>query len=445
MPTTHKKYQPIIGLEIHVELKTQSKMFCACSAPHFGIEPNSHCCPVCLGLPGALPVANHEAIKKTVLTGLALNCSIPNFSKFDRKNYFYPDLPKGYQISQYDFPLAKNGQLNSIRIRRVHLEEDTAKLIHDSPAGENLTLIDFNRSGVPLMEIVTEPDIRSASKAKEFLQQLQQVIRLIGVSDADMEKGSLRLEVNISLAEVKSKAKPQIPKYKIEIKNLNSFRYVEKAIIYEIKRQEQILKTSHIPVQETRGWDEKKQQTFTQRVKEEAQDYRYFPEPDLPPIYWRSKEIAKIRARLKHKLASQETANDFGQKYHLLPREAKIIFRHPQKKAFFLASVDFAKKESLPLKQIANLLINRPLLMKGFTPANLINYLLKQKSVAKINEQDLVQVIKRVIEHESTAVKDYRRGKKNALEFLFGQVFKKINGRADPKTVRSLLIKALTK
>ena len=281
------KYSAVIGMEVHCELKTRSKMFCGC-ANGYGLEtsPNTHVCPVCMGHPGALPIANVEAIKSVIKVGLALDADIAKVSKFDRKNYFYPDLPKGYQISQYDQPLTSKGKLqvgdSIVNITRVHLEEDTGKLTH--PKGENYTLVDFNRAGVPLMELVTEPDITSAEQAKQFCQELQLVLRAIGVSDADMEKGQMRCEANISLLPVDKERIPENFGTKVEVKNLNSFKAVERAIAYELERQEMVLESGGTLTQETRGWDDAKQQTYTQRAKESAHDYRYFPEPDLPPL-----------------------------------------------------------------------------------------------------------------------------------------------------------------
>lgn len=292
------QFRPVIGLEIHAELRTNSKMFCGCPAEHFGKAPNTQTCPVCLGLPGALPVANGEAIRRTVMIGLALNCQVADESKFDRKNYFYPDLPKGYQISQYDQPLCFAGSvstpLGDVDITRVHLEEDTAKLQHVTLSvaeqqrlgveNANVSLLDFNRSGVPLVEIVTEPDIKSGEHAREFGKHLVQTLRYLGVTDADMEKGSLRLEANISVQSEEEAAADQLPAYKVEIKNLNSFRFLERSINFEIARQTEIRQTGVLPDQETRGWNDDQGVTYTQRRKEEAADYRYFPDPDLPPL-----------------------------------------------------------------------------------------------------------------------------------------------------------------
>ncbi|MFA4941219.1 MAG: Asp-tRNA(Asn)/Glu-tRNA(Gln) amidotransferase subunit GatB, partial [Patescibacteria group bacterium] len=303
-------YDAIIGLEIHAELKTKSKMFCSCDNDSLGKAPNTTVCPICLGHPGTLPVPNKQAIEWTILAGLALHCHINELSKFDRKNYFYPDLPKGYQISQYDLPFCYDGYLEingkDIKITRIHLEEDTAKSSH--PSGKNYTLIDFNRSGTPLIEMVTEPVIKDAGEAKKFCQTYQQILRYLDISNADMEKGEMRCEANVSVQE-KGKWKYEgdckiipIGKYKlnpkVELKNINSFRAIEKAIDYEIKRQIEALKDNEKLVQETRGWDENKGKTVSQRIKETSADYRYFPEPDIPPFKIDGQWIEKIKAGL---------------------------------------------------------------------------------------------------------------------------------------------------
>ncbi|PJE69072.1 Asp-tRNA(Asn)/Glu-tRNA(Gln) amidotransferase GatCAB subunit B [Candidatus Shapirobacteria bacterium CG10_big_fil_rev_8_21_14_0_10_38_14] len=426
--------QPIIGLEIHVELKTKAKMFCGCSAEYFNHQPNTHCCPICLGLPGALPVANQKAIRWTVMAGLALNCQIPLFSKFDRKNYFYPDLAKGYQISQYDQPLSQNGQLGKVRIRRVHLEEDTAKMVHHS---QN-TLIDFNRSGVPLMEVVTEPDIHSSQEAKNFLKKLQLIIRHLGASDCDMEKGSMRLEANISL---KSGQGTELPNYKVEVKNLNSFRFVEKAINYEIKRQIKLLKKGQKPIQETRGWDETKQITYSQRIKEEAQDYRYFPEPDLPPIRWTKQQIATVKSHLPE-LPDQKIAR-FSKNFGLSDYQAQILIGDQKKTNYFEKAASLAKKHQLAVKEVANIIINKRINIDKTSPKQLIKILLQEQAKPKISETKLKQIVKQIIKKNQKAVEDYKKGKKGVIEFLLGQVMVATHGQADPNQARQLIKEGL--
>lgn len=429
-------YKSIIGLEIHVELKTRSKMFCGCSADYFGHQPNSHVCPVCLGLPGALPFANKKAIELTILAGLALGCKIPFFSKFDRKNYFYPDLPKGYQISQYDLPFCLNGKVDKVQIKRVHLEEDTAKLIHSG----NSTLIDFNRSGVPLMEIVTEPEIENPQEAKEFLKRLQQILRYLNISDCDMEKGSMRLEVNVSVGNRKM---DRLPDYKVEIKNLNSFRFVEKALEYEIKRQLQLMKKKEKPVQETRGWDEVKQKTFSQRWKEEAQDYRYFPEPDLPPFRWQKTEIEKIKKLLPE--LPDEKLERFKKEYGLNDYQAKILIERQEKADYFEEAVRVGKKHQVLPKKIANVIINKRINIQKFLPAELIQVLVKKKATPKISKTELEKLVVKTIKENKEAVIDFKKGKTQAVEFLLGQVMRKAKGSVDPNLTRKILLEKIEK
>lgn len=429
-------YKSIIGLEIHVELKTRSKMFCGCSADYFGHQPNSHVCPVCLGLPGALPFANKKAIELTILAGLALGCKIPFFSKFDRKNYFYPDLPKGYQISQYDLPFCLNGKVDKVQIKRVHLEEDTAKLIHSG----NSTLIDFNRSGVPLMEIVTEPEIENPQEAKEFLKRLQQILRYLNISDCDMEKGSMRLEVNVSVGNRKM---DRLPDYKVEIKNLNSFRFVEKALEYEIKRQLQLMKKKEKPVQETRGWDEVKQKTFSQRWKEEAQDYRYFPEPDLPPFRWQKTEIEKIKKLLPE--LPDEKLERFKKEYGLNDYQAKILIERQEKADYFEEAVRVGKKHQVLPKKIANVIINKRINIQKFLPAELIQVLVKKKATPKISKTELEKLVVKTIKENKEAVIDFKKGKTQAVEFLLGQVMRETKGSIDPNLTRKILLEKIEK
>lgn len=429
------EFAPVIGLEVHVELKTKSKMFCGCLADYFGHKPNTHCCPVCLGLPGALPVPNEKAIEWCVMLGLALNCKIPPVSKFDRKNYFYPDLPKGYQISQYDTPLCVNGKLGKIRIRRVHMEEDTGKLIHT----EEGTLIDFNRSGVPLVEIVTEPDIHSAQEARIFLQKLQQIIRYLEISDADMEKGSMRLEPNIS---IKAKSDKGLPSYRVEVKNINSFRFVERTIDYEIKRQEELLSHGEKIKQETRGFDPQKGITLPQRGKEEAQDYRYFPEPDIPPMRWDKDSILKLQVQIPE-LPDAKLIR-FTREYSLSEYDANILTTSLPLANYFEESIKVGKEHGLSPKQIANVLINRKINLEEVLPAELIQMILQKVTPPTVKEEELKKIIKKVLLDNQKAVSDYKSGKTQALMFLVGQVVKETKGKADATTIKNLIEKELS-
>lgn len=457
-PTT---YVPVIGLEVHVELKTTSKMFCACSAEYFGQKPNTHTCPVCLGLPGALPYPNKKAIEWCVMIGLALNCKIPLFSKFDRKNYFYPDLAKGYQISQYDKPFCQNGwiELSSgkrIGITRVHMEEDTGKLIHEKVDGENVSLIDFNRSGVPLVEIVTEPDFETADEVKEYLQKLQQIVRYLGVSNADMEKGDMRLEPNISLREISNQQSParnasqsdaggatsnQLPPYKVEVKNINSFAFVSKAIDYEIKRQTEILEKGKTPVQETRGFVEKTSSTVTQRVKEEASDYRYFPEPDIPPIRWIESQILNLKSQMPE--LPDAKLDRFQKQYSLSQYDSGLLTRSAELANFFEEAVTLGKEHNLIPKQIANFIINRKINLDEILPPELVKKVVSASKTDDINEEELAKIIKKILKDNPKIAKDYKKGKDSVIQFAIGQVMYILRKKIDTEILRKLIMEEL--
>lgn len=417
--------KPTIGLEIHVELKTKSKMFCGCPAGHFGKKPNAQTCPVCLALPGALPVPNKTAIDWAIMIGLSLNCRINLESTFDRKHYFYPDLPKGFQISQYDDPFCQQGFLEldfdkKIRINRVHLEEDTAKMQHRTVNGEKLTLVDFNRSGVPLVEIVTEPDISSGEEAKGFLKKLRDIIRSLGVSDCDMEKGSMRLEPNISWSESVDK----LADYKVEIKNLNSFRFAETAIDYELRRQKEILDRGETPIQETRGYQPQQKITFTQRIKETAADYRYFPEPDIPPIVLSSQYIDNLKKQLP-KLPEAEV-EELVQHFHLNISTAQLLVKDALKLAYFNKYFKDIEPQTL-----ANLIVNKK-----------IN--LDQPPRLKTADQALdPKIIEQVLKDNADAVAKYKAGKTSVIGFLVGQVMRLTSGKVDPKLAQQELLKHL--
>ena len=316
-----QKYEPTIGLEIHVELKTKTKMFCNSLNDSNEKHPNLNVCPICMGHPGTLPAINQEAIQKLIKVGLALNCKVAEFSKFDRKNYFYPDLPKGYQISQYDLPLCKDGYLEignrEIKLERIHIEEDTGRLLH-SPDGKH-TLVDFNRAGVPLMELVTRPDIKSGKEIEEFAKELRLILRYLDASDADMEKGQMRVEVNISVKPTGSEKLGT----KVELKNINSIKAASAAADYEIKRQIELLESGGKIIQETRGWNENKGRTFSQRIKEGSADYRYFPEPDLPPLRFSKNEIEEIRLGLPE--LPEQKRKRFKESYGITDAQVEVF------------------------------------------------------------------------------------------------------------------------
>jgi aspartyl-tRNA(Asn)/glutamyl-tRNA(Gln) amidotransferase subunit B len=453
----------VIGLEIHVQLKTKSKMFCRCDNNAENAAPNTLVCPICMGMPGTLPVANKIAIEWTLKTGLALNCKVAEFSRFDRKHYFYPDLPKGYQISQYDKPFCVggsieidiNGKLTKIGIRRVHLEEDAGKLIHQG----NSTLVDLNRAGTPLMEIVTEPDISSPAEAKIFMQELRSILRYLDVSDADMEKGHLRCDANIS---IETDSKEGIP---VEIKNMNSFRMVERALAFEEKRQKEELEAGNKITKETRGWDDAKGVTYSQRSKEFAQDYRYFPEPDLPPfaptklfdIEKFKKELPELPAEKRKKYV------DMG----LTSQDAAIISIDKEMARYFERVA-----EAVTPKVAANWVINE-LKTDGILvikPEDLVDLLVRQekgeisghisKEIFKLmsdtgkkpgeiiaekgikqigGEEELSGIIEEIISQNEKSVADFRAGKTEALGFLVGQVMKKTSGQANPQLTCNII------
>ncbi len=479
-------YKPTIGLEIHIELNTKTKMFCGSLNNSDERRPNTNVCPVCMGHPGTLPVINKEAVEKTIMTGLALNCQVPEHSKFDRKNYFYPDLPKGYQISQYDMPLCKDGFLQvgerKIRIRRVHLEEDTGRLVH--PEESDFSLVDFNRSGLPLMELVTEPDITSGLEAKKFAEELHRILHYLDVSDADMEKGQMRVEVNISLSDKENELGT-----KVEIKNLNSFRSVERGVDFEIKRQTKVLEKGEKIIQETRGWDDVKGVTVSQREKEEANDYRYFPEPDLPTLRFSQEDVSKIKARIPE--LPQQKRERFKREYELDENLIEVFVLYKNLGEYFEKIIsEFGEniaheKIMAMIKLAANYLTSDLVgLLKGSSVSD-EKFLIKPDRFSKfitliyegevssklakqilsemfstgldpeqiIKEQGLIQIndkkeiesaVKEVIISNPNVVEDYRAGKQNAIQFFIGQTMLKTKGKANPQIVTEILNRELT-
>lgn len=451
-------------MEVHAELKTASKMFCGCKNDPFHAEkPNIYTCPVCLGLPGALPVANKRAIEWTVKLGLALGCKINLFSKFDRKHYFYPDLPKGYQISQYDLPFCYDGKVETsfgtVGITRVHLEEDTGKLIHQKVNGHNISLIDFNRSSVPLVEIVTEPEIYSSVQAKEYAKKLRQIIRYLDISDCDMEKGGMRLEANISLQShpqgVQSQTGHpkggQLPKYKVELKNINSFRFLERGIEYEIERQKEILEKGLTPDQETRGYNAEKNLTYTQRSKEEAADYRYFPDPDLPPIRFDNDWMNKIKSFVPEPL---ETVFVRWEKDFKINKQlTELLFEtaveaKKLEKIFLLLS-----KQQLPVdpdlvgvNKFVNLVIHKKIKIDLFKQKveEIVNIYKKSVQVDDVTDEKLKEFIDKVIKANPRAVADLKAGKIQSMNFLVGQVIREAKKKIEFQRLQQLINKAIS-
>ncbi len=436
------KYTPIIGLEIHIELNTKSKMFCQCPADYFGQEPNTHTCPVCLGMPGGLPVPNEEAIRRTILFGKAIGCKINKRFKFDRKHYFYPDLPKGYQISQYDEPIVGNGNLEvyvngekkSFAITRVHLEEDTGKLTHKG--GESL--IDYNRGGVPLMEIVTEPVFHTSEDVKAFLEELQLIARYLGIANADMEKGDMRLEPNISLQ--LTEKLPELPEYKVEVKNINSFKFAQKAIEYELKRQEEILERGEVPPQETRGWDANTKTTVPQRLKENANDYRYFPDADIPVFEYTDEQLQEIydegMVRLPHERIGTYV-DEWGVKYV----DAVTLVKSKDTAEYFEDLVSANKTAGLDLKpqQIAAALLNKKIKISD-DPTKALKEFKESTAPVETDMDKLSSVVDTVLRENQKAVDDFKSGKNpNAIMYLMGQVMRAMKGQADANIVKRLL------
>ena len=426
----------VLGLEIHLHLNTKTKMFCGCSADIWGKEPNTHTCPVCLGLPGALPVPNEDAVRKTQLLGLALGSKLNNDSRFDRKHYFYPDLPKGYQISQYKQPLCVGGELELdsgmvAKIERVHLEEDVAKSFHE----KDKTLLDFNKSGIPLVEIVSDPCFTNVKDAVDYSKKIQQIVRALGIGDCDMEKGQMRLEVNISLRTEEMEEKGELNPYKVEIKNINSFRFMEKAVEAEIRRQTEIFDKGEMPMQENRGYDEDRGETIPQRTKEEAKDYRYFPEPDIPPMEFTDDYIKELKMELPelpHQMKEKLISMGVGENY------ANIIVNKFEKGGVEKFKELVAK--GLDPNSVAGLFVNR----KGITELSFeeIKTTL-EGGEALDNEEELEGIISEVISENPKAVADFKDGKDTAIQFLLGQVMRKTQGKADPNISTKIIINLL--
>ncbi len=473
-------FETVIGLEVHVQLNTRSKIFCGCST-QFGSAPNSQTCPVCLGLPGVLPVLNKEALRKAILAGLALHCYVSGYSKFDRKNYFYPDLPKSYQISQYDKPICTEGFLEirtetgkkRIGINRLHLEEDAGKNVHPDIPGKEISFVDFNRTGVPLIEIVSEPDISTPDEAHQYLQNLKSIMRYIEVSDCNMEEGSLRCDVNISLREKGSIKLGE----KVEIKNLNSFKAVKMALEYEMSRQEQLLDEGEKILQETRLWDADKNITFGMRSKEEAHDYRYFPEPDLPPIIVSDDYIEEIRSTLPE--LPKEKKTRFIDQYALPEYDAEILTStkqladyfeevakpglNPKKVSNWIMSELLARVEDTEemqsfkvspeqLARLLKLIENRTIsgkiaktvfsemVERGSDPEEII----EREGLQQVTDSSEIEtLIDTIIKNNPQSVADYKSGKEKALKYLVGQVMRESRGKANPQMVNEILLSKL--
>jgi aspartyl-tRNA(Asn)/glutamyl-tRNA(Gln) amidotransferase subunit B len=482
-----KKYFPTIGLEIHAELKTNSKMFCGCKNDPDESNPNVNVCPVCMGHPGTLPVINKEAVKSVLKVGIALGSELADFTEFDRKNYFYPDIPKGYQISQYKYPLVSKGSLNGVDITRIHLEEDTARSAHDKG---DYSLVDFNRSSVPLMELVTEPVIHSAEQATDFAKELQLLLRYLDVAKANMEKGEMRVEANISISDDPNKFGT-----KVEVKNLNSFKAVEKAVAYEIERMTALLDSGGKIVQETRGWDENKGTTFSQRKKENSHDYRYFPDPDLPKL--KLSEISEFsREVLKKELPEfpWEKRARYIEKFGLKPKDAEFFVSNKPLADFFESAIQIFGTDANKIKLASNYIVSdlAGLMKKTTTKDNELSFE-EEKALLKINPKDFADLIvmitgneissrgakdilnimyekgglpkviaekegllqksdtgelqkiaEKIVADNQTVVADYKAGKAAALMFLVGQGMKASKGSANPAMLKEIFLKILS-
>jgi aspartyl-tRNA(Asn)/glutamyl-tRNA(Gln) amidotransferase subunit B len=474
-------YVPTIGLEIHAELKTETKMFCGCKNDPDERHPNVNVCPVCLAHPGTLPVPNRAAIDAVLKVGMALQAEIPVVSKFDRKNYFYPDLPKGYQISQYDLPLVFGGTLAGVRITRVHLEEDTGRLQH--AADGKHSLVDFNRAGVPLMELVTEPDIATAEQASTFARELQLILRYLGVSDADMEKGEMRVEANVSVRVAEAPGtKPQLGT-KVEVKNLNSFKAVEGAIAYETKRQTELIESGGKVAQETRGWDDVEQRTFSQRAKESAHDYRYFPEPDIPPLDLSKFNLTALKREIPE--LPNEKRGRFSREYGLKAQDVDFLISDRSAAAFFeeaLSELSGEEGKAPALSQV-QLIVNylrsdlvglmaeiglswaelkidpenfadliilvdggkitsrtakdilRKMAVEGGDP----NEIMREGGLEQVSDESaLRETIRKILTEQAVAVADFKKGKENALQFLVGKAMAALKGKGNPQVLQRL-------
>ena len=472
------RYEAVIGIEIHCQLRTTSKMFCACSTAYDGAAPNTHVCPVCLGLPGALPVINRRAVELVLATGLAIEATTPAATRWDRKNYFYPDLPKGYQISQYDLPLASAGRLTvdtsdgpfTVGITRAHLEEDTAKLVHAvTPEGRRVSLVDFNRSGAPLMEIVTDPVIRTAEQARRYAEELQMLLRSIGASDADMERGQMRVEANVSLRPVGTEAFGT----RVEVKNMNSFRSMERAIGHEIARLAAMLDAGEPLRQETRGWSDDRSETYHMRSKETSDDYRYFPEPDLPPLHVDPAWLAALRATMPELPAARRAR--YREAMGLSAYDAAVLVADPDATGLFEATL--AVDPAISAKSVANWVTGEylrlrkaadagdPVIVDASELAALVR-VVDEGELSRANGKEVLEAhaatghpAARIIEERGfrqisdsgavtaavdaaiaanpAAVADYRAGKQQAVGYLVGQVMKATRGQANAAMVQA--------